>query len=621
MSPTMMEPDQRTPDPTPHPTWSSVNQTAPDAGPRFETASTEPVKSTVRARRSRLPRLRWLVAVLAIVVVGAGSFAGYRLLAASAPVALPDLSTYAPATSLAYFEFHLNGPADQRQQLDQFLAHFPGFADGTPFETRLSNELDSVLEPVTGETRAYSAGIAPWFDGDVAFALTQMPSVAMTPAAGLLDSGATGTGVYLIGTKDGASARAWLEQRFATSAGATGAASGAGAASPNATVTTTGDAEVFTPANQGSSAVSIAALPNVIALGDAKSIAAVIQLNGKGGLADAAGFVAAKPTMAGSNLASYYVNMRRYFDWAMQTMSSLPSASGSAGSSATEASCALAAGAVPDWIGGTFSVTSDALVTHAATNHPAGETTANAAPALLAHLPASTLALVDEPAFGAALQKSFAQVEQCAGPGQADAYRQLDAAVTKAGGWDALTGWIGETAVVLDRDGANPIGGLLIAPKDHAAAENVLSLIKSNARSAGLVIHNSTYDGVTVSIATIGDGEPASTFDVAFSLTNDVLAVGSASWVKRVLDAPSKGTLAGDGRFSDALGRVDAANTSLVYADLAGLQSWLKSALPASEADAYAKSAEPYLEPFDMFIETSTVGTDLDSVDAAVTVR
>ena len=79
---------------------------------------------------------------------------------------------------------------------------------------------------------------------------------------------------------------------------------------------------------------------------------------------------------------------------------------------------------------------------------------------------------------------------------------QLDSGVAKLGGWDKLTGWIGETAFVLDRDGGDPTGGLLIVPKDRAAADLVALQLKNLVGQAGpnVTVTDETYAGATLTI-------------------------------------------------------------------------------------------------------------------------
>src|SRR3954463_7644077 len=84
--------------------------------------------ATAAAPRRRLA-LRWVLAILGVVVVAAGSLLIVSL--ASGRPATSVALGYMPSTVTTYTEVRLDLPGDQRQKLAAFLhsGKFPGFAD------------------------------------------------------------------------------------------------------------------------------------------------------------------------------------------------------------------------------------------------------------------------------------------------------------------------------------------------------------------------------------------------------------------------------------------------------------------------------------------------------------
>jgi hypothetical protein len=56
-----------------------------------------------------------------------------------------------------------------------------------------------------------------------------------------------------------------------------------------------------------------------------------------------------------------------------------------------------------------------------------------------------------------------------------------------------------------------------------------------------------------------------------------------------------------------------------VYADIAGLRTWLEGALSPAEATEYEEYVKPYLAPFEVLVTTTRAGSDLDRTDAVFT--
>ena len=113
---------------------------------------------------------------MALVVVVSGVAAA--LLTGRAPNA--KILAWAPADSIVYGEFRLDLPGDQRQNLAEFLSHFPGFDDQAAIDTKLDETLDQFLTSATDGDQSYTADIEPWFDGEVGFVASDLPNPGAT---------------------------------------------------------------------------------------------------------------------------------------------------------------------------------------------------------------------------------------------------------------------------------------------------------------------------------------------------------------------------------------------------------------------------------------------------------
>ena len=115
-------------------------------------AAAEAVAAASPATTSRRrPGLRWLVALLGVVVVIAGS-----ALIVSLAGGRPSPSTamgYMPASIVNYTEVRLDLPGDQRQKLAAFLPAFPGFEDQSQIEPKINEVFDRIVRAASKASR------------------------------------------------------------------------------------------------------------------------------------------------------------------------------------------------------------------------------------------------------------------------------------------------------------------------------------------------------------------------------------------------------------------------------------------------------------------------------------
>jgi hypothetical protein len=549
------------------------------------------VPSPVPQSRGRVG-LRWAVALVVVALVVSASAAGAWFLAGQSTAT--TLARWLPADTVAFAEVRLDLPGDQRQQLGNFLAHFPGFADQSILDDKLAETWDRLLRGATDGKHDFSSEIRPWFAGEIAAGVTKLPDASADPST-MRDGG----GLMAVSSKDDAAALAWLKQVSTEGSGGVRTETYAG-----------GDLLVD---DHGAAAVRDGAL----LLGDAASVKAAIDRAGSGGLAADDGFAAATSNVDDSRLGLVYVDVKHYVDWAMSL----------AASSSTATIPPGLLDEMPAWFAGSLRADGDALTIRAAMPHTAAAVSTNASSTLISHIPASALAVVDQNDLGASLRKAVETARASAGSAGSDIFAQADQMVALLGGWDGALGWIGETAFVVDHDGATPTGGALIAPKDRAAADRLASQVRGFLElaggSSGLTSRDEQHAGTTVTIVGLPASAGSPLPELAFAVTDQVVAIGPTTWVERVLDTDAAASLASDPRFSGALGRVDAAHVGLAYANLAGVRDLVEAAAPVSagERARYEQDVRPYLLPFDAVISASTVSNDLDRLHSVVIVK
>src|SRR6266540_3029164 len=148
--------------------------------------------------------LRWGIALLVVAIVAAAASAAFFLLSGRA-AASPMLG-YAPSGSLMYVEIRGDLPGDQRQHLGAFLSGFPGFADQSILDDKLTETLDRLVRAATDGKHSYAAEIKPWWGGALAIDVPALSDAASGPDR-------FRAAVYLTVT-DGTKAQAWVHDQL-----------------------------------------------------------------------------------------------------------------------------------------------------------------------------------------------------------------------------------------------------------------------------------------------------------------------------------------------------------------------------------------------------------------------
>jgi hypothetical protein len=254
----------------------------------------------------------------------------------------------------------------------------------------------------------------------------------------------------------------------------------------------------------------------------------------------------------------------------------------------------------------------------------------NAESKLPSLVPASTVAFAE----GHDVAKRVQQLKDAlaADPKLAAGVKQVDDTLALIGGLDAITGWMGEAGVAVTADGQSLNAGLVVTPTDPTAAHRLFDQLKAfialGGGSSGLKATDQDYKGTTITVLDLGGlgslaagmaggaaGVPApdlANVQVAYAVTDDVVALGTTDFVKQVLDTRSGGaSLAGTDRFKAALDRAGTSHAGLFWVDVKGTLGFAEARLKDQLGASFDTDVKPFLQAFDSVIGTSVPGDSI----------
>jgi len=224
-------------------------------------------------------------------------------------------------------------------------------------------------------------------------------------------------------------------------------------------------------------------------------------------------------------------------------------------------------------------------------------------------------------------------------PASADTLKQIDSTTALFGGLEGLVGWIGDTDIVVTRDGEVVSGGIVVAPIDKAAAARLLASIKGLIALAGagqgLTTTDQAYAGTTITsidlsglIAknlpaggqTLPTGTPTT---IAYAESSDIVVIGVGDvYVKAILDVKPGSSLADGARYKGLIDRVGSKNTSSFYVDVASARDAAEAFAAKLPVDlgTYRSEYRPYLLPVDAIVGATVTG-DFDRSTFVITVK
>ncbi|HYO42003.1 MAG TPA: DUF3352 domain-containing protein [Candidatus Limnocylindrales bacterium] len=585
---------------------SAPGYAAPEA-PAPLPVATMPVETAAAAKRPGRSMIKWVIAAVVVLLV-AGTAAGATLLLTS-DSGDPAVLAWSPADSVAYSELRLDLPGSQSAELAKVMKAFPGFEDQAAFPVKLSEALDVLVGQATDGKQSWKTDIEPWFGGQVGGSVGPIPTKADPTAARF---------VLLVSTKDAAKATAWVDGLVKQDAAATTTTETYNGAT--ITVVTPTDGSVKDLA--GMKAAYTVVGP-VLALGDLTSVKAVIDTQGKTGLATNAQFKEASASLTGDRLGFFYADVKAI-------SAAAESLAGQAGAEAAMPSLpAFLDDWTTPWVAAAVRAESGAFVVDTRSPHvEAAGAPKNSESKLPGLVPPTTVILAEGHDVGATLATLKAELAK--DPELADAVKQVDDALAIVGGFDAATGWMGEVGVAITRDGETIGGGLVVTPTDAAAAEKLMNQLKAfvqlGGAQAGITVTDEDYNGTTITVVDLsglgglvgglseGAVEAPADLKIAYTVTDEVVALGyGTDFVKGVLDARTGASLAETERFTTALAQAGTSHASLFWLDIAGVRDFVEGMVPSDMKGDYDANAKPYLQAFDSLIATQVPGETIDS--------
>ncbi len=572
----------------------------------------------------------WRIAVIglvAVLAVGIGIAAGSFLLT-TRTLALGSGAAYVPADAPFFAEVRLEPSGAQDAALREVLAHFPPIEDldlERPLHEQLTERLDELLA-AEGVEVSWAGDVAPWFDGRVAMALTDLPLGAMEVPADPMAVPPVPPFVVMLGVSDAAAAADGIGRIL----GHAGEAAPTFAESEHLGFT-------IRSADNGEGAYTLTDDQLVLA-SDADGVRAALDTHaaGNGTLAEMAEITRLTDALPDDWLAFVTYDMTELMAQALTQGQSEDPAMAAAFESLMEHQSLRGAMA--------FSAAGDRLLLDAATDPPTGPfAVANADRGLADEVPGDTLYYSEAGNIGAALAAVIEPIKQAvaATPEGAEQLGMVEAAL--GADLEDLVSWIGDGATVIGYDGSQPYGGLVLVPNDAEAAQRRLTQIGTFASlgaldpQSGITVEEQEVDGVTVT--TIRWEAPDAGMEmfavpvpggvvVEYALTDDRVLIGVGdAFVRRVLELAEANSLASEPRYADAVaGLGGAENTAVAWLDFAGTREALEAALGpmlgAGDTDGiYEGVVRPWLLPLDRLVTVTRLEGDVLVQRAALLVE
>jgi hypothetical protein len=576
-------------------------------------------------RRTRPAWRAAVIAFVAVLAVGIGVAAGSFLLSARS-TAVGAGAAYVPADAPFYIEVRLVPSGAQDAALRELLGRFPpieGVDLAQPLYQQLAERLDELLVE-EGADVSWTDDVAPWFDGHVVFALTELPPSAMELPTDPMAVPETPPVVVLLGVTDAALARDAIGRLIA-------------AGDDSLTFTETQHQGVTIRNVEGTDSGAYAVTDDQVVIGtDADAVRAALDAHATG-----TGTVAetAQMTRLTDQLPADWLLFMTY-DFSELMAQALSQAESQSPEIATAFGSLLEHQPLRGALG--VSAAGDRLLLDSTTDAPTGPfAVENADRGLAAEVPADTLYYSEAGNLGATLAAVIEPLTQAVAsmPGAEEQLRTAEAAL--GADLEELVSWIDDGAISIGYDGSQPFGGLVLVPNDIDAARRRLGQLGSFASlgavdpTSGISVDERDVAGVTVTSIRWEDPNAGAESMMAtptgivieFAVTDDraLIGVGDA-FISRVLALDEADTLASQPRYVDAVAELGGAeNAGVAWMDIAGLRDTIESAFgPMLEmvdpAATYQSEIRPWLLPLDRFVSVVRLEGDVVVQRAALLV-
>jgi len=565
-----------------------------------------------------------VIGLVAVLAVGIGTAVGIFLLNSRVGGA-GAAATYVTADAPMYVEVRLDPSAGQDTALRELLGRFPAI-EGLDLDRPLYDQLGEMIdEQLAGQDEVpltWADDIEPWFDGRVAFAVTDLrletmdrPSdrMAMPELPGML---------AVIGVTDAAAARATIDRLV-------GEADAPFDESEHRGVT------IFSHAEAGAYAVTDDA---ILVAPDAAAITAALDTHADpdAGLAATDQLEAAIDALPSGWLAF------SAFDFSGVMAAAFDEAAVGESAAAVAAMQALIE---HQPMRGAMAVTAqgDRIAIDGVSDAPTGPfAVENADRGLASEVPADALYYVESGNIGEALGAVLEAVKEAAAtdPEAAEQIAMAEAALGAE--LPELVAWIDDGAIAAGWDAAAPWAGVILVPSDVDAADRRLAQLATFASLAGLdpssgvsvteseiagqqvtTIRWSGPDDAEALGMPVGDG-----IAIQYTVTEDraIIGIGDA-FIRRVLELDGADSLAADPRYAATIEELGGtANAGVAWLDLAATREAAMAAIAPMigfiDPDGQlAASVEPWLLPLDRFASVTVLDGDVVVQRAALFVE
>ena len=475
---------------------------------------------------------------------------------------------------------------------------------------------DRIVRWVTEGKQTYTGNIQPWFGGQIGIG-QGLPSSLGALAGGPLAKGPNQPILIVATVTNRAKALDWVS-------------STGDVASLNRT--TYSGADLFQNADRPGFVLAVT--DKVLLAGSEGDVKAAVDSGGNGALGQDPDIKAALATVDRDYAVMSVTRTKAYLGGLAKLIASA-SPGTLEGTQIDETLLAM----IPPWTATIGRFEDDALVT--TSTGPAwdiGYEAKNEPSDLLGHVPANTVAYVDTHDVGPSLTAVIARFRAL--PETKPFFDQFDQTLSIIGGFDSVFGWWGDTAFVVapSQDGTTIGGGLVIKPRDAAAADRLLTTIRGfvaiGGANSGMTVRDEDHNGTKITILDFSAMSgidsaglpPGYKAEFAWATNADVTVLGyGRDFVASVLDAGPGHSLADDARFKALLDRVGAENITASFVDLAAIRRLIEplaqSAIPADKWAFYEKEVQPYLAPFDAIVQATRKDGSVDHSTGALTVH
>jgi hypothetical protein len=536
---------------------------------------------------------RWVVALLATVVIIVAGI-GIAVFAQSSRSNASIGPTFLPANTVAFADARLDLPGNQREKLITFLSHFPGFADQASFDLKVNETFDRWVGDASQGKLTYTSAVKPWFSGQVAVGLTQVPEAkAAAPMA-------VPHGVIGFGVKD----RAKLDATITSVRALAGSSTSATFSDEDYNGTN------LVTVKSGNGTYIFAITDTVLLIGtDSSDVKQSIDL-----LAAPGGSLAKDPTFStevaqlpAERLGTMYVASSAFAALTAQGKSQNPlSQCGSAAalSGISQVGALVAQG---DGVSLEFRVNSGSAGVRLSGPED-----------LAARMPADTQVYLAAPGIG----KTAHDLVSCLKPQLTAAISatQLQQVETALGSKvEDYLDFLGDVAIGGSYDGTKVHAGIVGNVADESTATNrvqkLLTLVRLGASAGGLPVTSTETKVGDITVTTIDFGKlpgvptslPVDT-SVSVAVGGGHFYLGTGDFAAVAAGRQKTDSLAGTTRYTSALSAAGTGIPASLYVDLAAVKTAIEN---AAHADSnYTTNVKPYLDPLDRM---SAVSAPLDA--------